>query len=88
MAVGETDNEAMVSTWYHYGVIGLIVGVGGTIVGIWQMADGTGSGLREMGAALVLLCPLMTVLALASLTIARRMRAELNQNNHTHAPHH
>jgi hypothetical protein len=88
MAAEEIDNEVMVSTWYHYGLIGLIFGVGGTIVGIWQMADGTNTGLREMGTALVLLCPLMTVLALASLTIARRIRAELHQSNGTDAPRH
>jgi hypothetical protein len=88
------DNEAMISTWYHYGLAGLLFGVGGTILGIWQLADDTGAGVREMATALLVLCPLMTVLALVSLTIAHKMRTEIRtgmrteirQHNTDHAP--
>jgi uncharacterized paraquat-inducible protein A len=87
MVSEEINNEAMISTWLHYGLAGLIFGVGGTLLGLWQLATADSTVVSEMGTALVVLCPLMAVLALVSLTIARKMRAELGQNNIHNASH-
>jgi predicted DNA repair protein MutK len=87
MVSEEINNEAMISTWLHYGLTGLIFGVGGTLLGLWQLATAHSTVVSEMGTALVVLCPLMAVLALVSLTIARKMRAELGQNNIHNASH-
>ena len=76
----EIDNGAMISTWHHYGLAGLVLGVSGTLLGLWQLVASAGSSSSGMATALLVLCPLMLVLALVSLTIARRMRAELGQN--------
>ena len=76
MASEEEASAALVSHWRHYGVSGLILGVGGTIFGIWRVMVGDTANAVEMGWTLVVLCPLIAVLALVSLTIARRMRAE------------
>jgi hypothetical protein len=76
MASEEEASAALVSHWRHYGVSGLILGIGGTLVGLWRLTSGDTANAIEMGRSLVVLCPLITVLALVSLTIARRMRAE------------
>ena len=76
MASEEEASAALVSHWRHYGVSGLILGVGGTIFGLWRLSVGETANSVEMGWTLVVLCPLIAVLAVVSLTIARRMRAE------------
>jgi len=86
MASEEEASAALVSHWRHYGVSGLILGVGGTIFGIWRVMVGDTANAVEMGRTLIILCPVIAVLALVSLTIARRMRAEALLRDGTQSP--
>jgi hypothetical protein len=75
--VSEEETAAgMESRWRHYGVAGLIFGIGGTIYGIATLTQNGSESSREMAIALLVLCPLVAALAAVSLTIARKMRAE------------
>jgi hypothetical protein len=75
--VSEEETAALLeSRWRHYGVSGLVFGIGGTIYGIVALLQNESESSREMAIALLVLCPLMAVLAVVSLTIAQKMRAE------------
>jgi hypothetical protein len=73
----EEETDALLeSRWRHYGVAGLVFGIGGTIYAVVTLLQNESESSREMAIALLVLCPLMAVLAVVSLTIAQKMRAE------------
>jgi hypothetical protein len=76
MVSEEETAASMESRWRHYGVGGLIFGIGGTIYAVGTLLQNESESSREMAIALLVLCPLMAVLAVVSLTIAQKMRAE------------
>jgi hypothetical protein len=73
----EEETDALLeSRWRHYGVAGLVFGIGGTIYAVVTLLQNESESSREMTIALLVLCPLMAVLAVVSLTIAQKMRTE------------